>query len=148
MGVQVTTRNNTRNQLTVDFQVKRFCIFDNNFIPAVFNNNSGAALTNLVGGFFVARNVAVADQVIPVTSANLADVIGVAVFDGTYPSLANAGTLPISVVINGVIDATMLQMPSTVTLETTVGNKAFKDILNGLGFKMDQSTVENTKFDN
>lgn len=253
MGVQVTTRNNTRNQLTADFQVKRFCIFNNEYIPVVLNNNTGATIT-AQGGMFVVRNTAVADQVFPAigslgapvlpvltgsgsggtlaattyyvkqtaitpygettgsaeasvttsgstssilvtgtvvpgatgyktyigtttnaegqyfasstpvitlttatgtagtvptadTTSNLANVIGILLFESSL-SLTNGSTASGSAVINGVIDGTMTILPLNTTFDTIVGNKVFKDVLNGLGFKIDQSTVEHTKFDN
>ena len=253
MGVQATVRNNTRNQLFVDFQVQRFCIFNNQFIPGVLKNNTGVSAA-FGGGIFVARDTSVADQVVPVTgnigapvipvlsvvtatstlsattyyikqtaitpfgessgspeasiaisgttqsigvagtavpgatgyktyigtsagaegqwftsttpnititaptgtagtvptadtSGNLANAIGIWLQDGSV-TLANNATVPGSIVIDGVIDATMLTLPLNTTLDTTVGKFAFKDIINGLGFKLDQSTVENTKFDN
>lgn len=254
MGVQITTRSNTRNQLFADFQVNRFCIFDNRFIPGVLKNNTGVSAA-FSGGIFVARDTSTTDQVLPVTgnigapilpvlavvtatstlsnttyyikqtaitpygespgspeasiaisgttqsigvtgtvvpgatgyntyigtsagaeghyvtsitpnvtitsptgtatgtvpttdtSGNLANAIGIWLQDGSVTLAANA-TIPGSIVIDGVIDASMITLPLNTTLNTTVGNKAFKDIINGLGFKLDQSTVENTKFDN
>lgn len=255
MGVQATVRNNTRNQLFVDFQVQRFCIFNNQFIPGVLKNNTGVSAA-FTGGIFVARDTTTADQVLPVTgnlgapsaaptlsvvtatstlsattyfikqtaitpygetpgsaeaslaisgttqsigvvgtvvpgatgyntyigtsagaeghfvtsttpnvtitsptgtttgtvptadtSGNLANAIGIWLQDGSV-TLASNATVPGSIVIDGVIDATMLTLPLNTTLDTAVGKFAFKDIINGLGFKLDQSTVDNTKFDN
>jgi hypothetical protein len=254
MGVQATVRNNTRNQLFVDFQVQRFCIFNNQFIPGVLKNNTGVSAA-FTGGIFVARDTTTADQVLPVTgnigapvipvlavvtatstlaattyfivqtaitpygespvspeaslaisgttqsigvtgtvvpgatgyktyigtsagaeghyvtsvspnvtitspngttagtppaadtTGNLANAIGIWIQDGSV-TLASNATVPGSIVIDGVIDATMITMPLNTTLDTTVGKYAFKDIINGLGFKLDQSTVDNTKFDN
>jgi len=249
----VSTRNNTRNQLTADFQIKRFCIFNNEYIKAVFKNNTGVSAT-INGGIFVARDTTTPDQVLPVTgplvpaavpvltgstsggtlaantyyikqvalsqygealpsaeanvtttgstssiavagvavpgavsyrtyigtttnaegqyfasatpnitlttatgtakalptvdaSGNLDAAIGILLIEGPVV-LANNGTVAGSIVINGVIDATMLSLPLNTTLDTAVGNKAFKDVINGLGFKLDQTTVENTKYDN
>jgi hypothetical protein len=65
MGVQVTARNNTRNQLTVDFILSHFCLFDNEFIPATYKNNL-AANAVLQSAIMVARDTSVAGQVIPV----------------------------------------------------------------------------------
>lgn len=253
MGVQVTTRNNTRNQLTVDFQVKRFCIFDNQYIPVVLNNNTGATIV-AQGGIFVVRNTAIADQVFPAignvgapalpvltgsdsggtlaattyyikqtaitpygestgsaeanvttsgstssilvtgtvvpgatsyrtyigtsagaegqwfasstpvitlttatgtagtvpttdTTGNLANIIGILLFESSL-SLANGSTAAGSAVISGCIDGSMVILPLNTTFDTVVGNKTFKDVLNAIGFKIDQSTVDNTKFDN
>lgn len=254
MGVQVTTRNNTRNQLTVDFQVKRFCIFGNEYIKAVFKNNTGVTAT-FGGGIFVARDTGTTDQVLPVTgnigapvlpvlaivtatstlsattyyivqtaitpygespaspeaslaisgttqsigvtgtvvpgatgyktyigtssgaeghyvtsttpnvtitsptgtatgtvptadtTGNLANAIGILLIENNVSLAANATTSG-SIVIKGVIDSTMLIYPLNATPNTIVGSKVFKDVINGLGFKLDETTVDNTKFDN
>lgn len=253
MGVQVTTRNNTRNQLTVDFLLSHFCLFDNRFIPATFKNNTGLALS-LTGAMPVARDITTANQVIPVlgpigapavpvlaaitqtstlsattyfikqtaltvygestgsteasqaisgttqsisvtgvvvpgalkyrtyigtttnaegqyfetatpvlvittatgtsgtvptsdTSGNLANVIGFTIVEGTV-ALANSATSPISVVKSGNIDANYIILPPNTTFDTTVGNKAFQDVLNGVGFTMDRTGIDNTKIDN
>lgn len=253
MGVQVTTRNNTRNQLTVDFQVKRFCIFNNEFIKAVLKNNTGVSAT-FSGGMFVARDTSVTDQVLPLTgnigapvipvlsvvvatstfsattyyikqtaitpygespaspeasqaisgttqsigvagtvvpgatgyktyigtsaggegqwfasvtpnitltsptgtagtvpitdsTGNLANAIGILLLENSVTLASNATTAG-SIVINGIIDSTMLVYPLNTTPNTVVGSKVFKDVINGLGFKLDETTVDNTKFDN
>lgn len=254
MGVQVTTRNNTRNQLTIDYLLSHFCLFDNRFIPAVFKNNTGLSL-NLTGAMPVARDTSVANQVIPVlgnigapavpvlaavtqtstlsattyfivqtaltvygesvasveasqaitgttqsigvtgvpvtgalsyktyigtssgaeghyvtsstpsviitspngtaagtpptsdTTGNLANVIGFTIVEGTV-TLANSATLPISVVKSGSIDANYIILPPNTTFDTTVGSKAFQDVLNAVGFTMDRTGIDNTKIDN
>lgn len=253
MGVQITTRNNTRNQLTIDYLLSHFCLFDNRFIPATFKNNTGLPL-NLQGAMPVARDITIANQVIPVlgpigaglipvltnnaiggslaattyyikqtaltvygestgspeatvttsgttssigvagtvvpgalsyktyigtttnaegqwfasatpnitlttatgtsgtvptsdTTGNLANVIGFTISDGTI-TLANNGTAGISVVKSGSIDANYIIMPPNTTFDVTVGNKAFQDVLNGIGFTMDRTGIDNTKIDN
>lgn len=253
MGVQVTTRNNTRNQLTIDYLLSHFCLFDNRFIPATFKNNTGLPL-NLQGAMPVARDTTTANQVIPVlgpigaglipvltnnatggtlaattyyikqtaltvygestgspeanvttsgttssigvagtevagalsyrtyigtttntegqwfasatpnitlttatgtsgtvptsdTTGNLANVIGFTISEGTI-ALANNGTAGISVVKSGSIDANYIIMPPNTTFDVTVGSKAFQDVLNGIGFTMDRTGIDNTKIDN
>lgn len=253
MAVQITTRTNTRNQLTVDYLLSHFCLFDNRFIPATFKNNTGVSL-DLKGGIPVARDTSVANQVIPVlgpvgapllpvltgsasggslaattyyikqtaltvygettgspeasvttsgstssigvagtavpgalsyrtyigtttntegqwfasatpnitlttatgtagtvptsdTTGNLANVIGFAISEGTV-TLANNGTSAISVVIHGNIDANYIILSPNTTMDTIVGNKAFQDVLNGIGFTMDRTGIDNTKIDN
>lgn len=252
-GVQVTTRNNTRNQLTIDYLLSHFCLFDNRFIPATFKNNTGLPL-NLIGGMPVARDTTTANQVLPVlgpvgapalpvltgsasggalaantyyvkqtaltvygestgsaeasvttsgstssigvagtavpgalsyrtyigttsgaegqwfasttpnitlttatgtpgtvpttdNSGNLANVIGFVISDGTI-TLTNGSTAGISVVKSGSIDANYIILSPNTTMDTTVGNKAFQDILNGIGFTMDRTGIDNTKIDN
>lgn len=253
MGVQITTRTNTRNQLTVDFLLSHFCLFDNRFIPATFKNNTGLPLS-LTGAIPVARDTTTPNQVIPVlgpvgapvlpvltgsttggtlaattyyvkqtaltvygettgsteasvtttgstssigvngtevagalsyrtyigtttnaegqyfasatpditittatgtsgtvptsdTTGNLANVIGFTIVEGTVV-LANNGTSAISVVIHGNIDANYIILSPNTTFDTVVGNKAFQDVLNGIGFTMDRTGIDNTKIDN
>lgn len=146
MPVNVTQRNATRNQSTADFSVKRIAIFDNRFVPGVFKNNSGGSFT-LQAGMLVVRDTAVVNGFLPATAANLADVIGIAVQEGDVV-LANNGTTAINIVVSGTVDGNQLTFPATVTLDTVVGNKVLKDVLDNLGLHVDQSSVENTKFDN
>lgn len=253
MGVQVTSRNNTRNQLTIDYILSHFCLFDNEFIPATFKNNL-AANSILQSAIPVARDISTPGQVLPVlgpvgapalpvltgsttggalaattyyvkqtaitpygestgsaeasvttsgstssigvagtavsgalsyktyvgttagaegqwfasatpnftiitatgtagtvptsdTTGNLANVIGFVISEGQLTMASNA-TAPISVVKSGVIDANYIILPPNTTFDTVVGNKTFQDVLNGIGFTMDRSGVDNTKFDN
>lgn len=103
---------------------------------------TGAAATiNIVAG-----TSATASGLIPVTSSNLADVIGISKYDGEI-TLGVSETANIAYCIKGDIDASLLTLPSGVTLDTTVGNKALRDVLNDLGFVLFNVT-ENTNFDN
>jgi hypothetical protein len=77
----------------------------------------------------------------------LAGVIGFVISEGQVTMAANA-TLPISVVKSGVIDANYILLPPNTTFDTVVGSKTLQDVLNGIGFTMDRSGVDNTKFDN
>ena len=58
------------------------------------------------------------------------------------------GTKNINICTKGTIDGTALSLPEGVTLETAVGNKTLSDVLEGLGFHIDTSTIENTKIEN
>lgn len=84
---------------------------------------------------------------IPVTSANLADTIGVSKSDGSVV-LDPSDSLPINYGTKGTIDGNMLILPAGVTLETVVGAKTLRDILESLGLHVDTSSVELTNFDN
>jgi len=84
---------------------------------------------------------------IPVTSANLADTIGITALDGVV-ALPDSESLAINIGTKGTIDGTQLTLPAGVTLDTVVGNKVLRDILESLGLHIDTSTVENTKYDN
>lgn len=144
--VNINQRDQSRNQSTADYQTKRIFIFDNRYTEGVFKNN-GAAKITLIPGSLVARDTAVANGFIPVTAANLADVIGVSAND-TEIDLAVGQTSNINVCTKGTIEGIHLALPVGVTLNTTVGKKSLKDVLEGLGFHIEANALENTKFDN
>lgn len=146
MGMDVNQRDQSRNQSTADFQQKRIFIFDNRFEEGVFKNNGAAAMTLSLGSL-VARNTAVANGFIPVTAANLADTIGISANEYDIELPAN-GTSNINIATKGTIEAIHLALPVGVTLQTTVGNKSLRDVLEGLGFHIEVNALENTKFDN
>ena len=146
MSVEATQRNATRNQSTVDFERKNMFLFGNRYQEAVFLNNTGAEET-FTAGSLVLRDIATAGQIKPaIAGVTLADVIGILAVDGTVV-LADAGTTQCNYCIKGDIDASLLQLPATVTLDTVVGNKTLKDILTDLGFVLFNVT-ENSKTDN
>jgi hypothetical protein len=146
---QITQRaGTTRNQSAADFQQKKIFIWDNKFQKGVFKNTTGSSMT-LSAGMFVARNTAIAGGLIPVTSANFQDSIGVAAIEDDI-TLANNATVTISFCTGGGVDANSLVLPASVTFDSVPasGTKAFRDILEGEGLHLDFTTVENTKFDN
>ena len=85
------------------------------------------------------------DGISPVTSANIADVIGVLNIDDV--DLADGETKNANFAINGDIDGGLLVLPTGITLDSIVGSKSLKDILTGLGFVINNVT-ENTKYAN
>lgn len=89
---------------------------------------------------------AVADQLIPITSANLADVIGISANVDAI-SQAAAQVDPINYGVKGTVASDKLVLPGGVTLDTQVGNKTLRDVLEDVGFHLEAGT-ENTKFDN
>lgn len=146
MGQSVTQRNATRNQSTADFQIKRAFIFDNRFKEGAFKNTSAAALT-LSPVSLVARNTAIVNGFIPVTAANLADVVGISANETDIVLEVN-DVVNINICTKGTIEGIHLALPAGVTLNTTVGNKSLKDVLEGLGFHIEENALEMTKFDN
>lgn len=144
--VKVTQRNATRNQSTADYQSKRIFIFDNRFIEGTYKNNAETDDVLSVGKLCV-RDTATANGFLPATNANLANVVGVVDLDGSV-TLAENATTNINVCTKGTIDGNLLVLPSGVTLNTTVGSKSLRDVLEAIGLHVDTSTVENTKFDN
>jgi hypothetical protein len=143
----VNQRNVTRNQSTADYEVKRIFIFDNRFENGTYLNNDAEDNITLEAGMLVARNTSVAGGLIPVKSSNLANVIGIAAYEGSI-ELAPTETAVTAYATKGTIDGNKLVLPATITLNTTVGSKSLRDVLEGLGFHIDTSSVEHTKFDN
>jgi S-layer protein len=94
----------------------------------------------------VAGTAGATNGFIQVTSANLADVIGIADLDDSVVT-ANGDNVNISCCTGGSVESTFLVMPAGVTLATIVGNKTFQDVLEGIGFHL-ITGVSNTKFDN
>lgn len=147
--MKVDQRNVTRNQSTADYSVKKIFIFDNRYKFVQFSNPSGggAEAVEIESGMLVVRDTTNANGVLAATSANLANVIGVAKLDGKV-SVEPGSTLPIDICTKGTIDGNLLVLPATVTLNTTVGTKALTDVLESLGLHVDTSAVEHTNFDN
>lgn len=144
---QVTQRNATRNQSTADIRsTKKVFLFDNRFVPGIYKNTTGGALT-IESGYLAVRSTTVVDGFESATVDNLADVIGVLMVDETV-TLANNGTTPLNIGTKGNIDGGLLVLPATVTLNTVVGNKRLKDILETLGLHIDTGATEHTQTDN
>ena len=139
-------RNQTRNQSTADYQIKRIFIFDNRFKEGVYKNTDVAEAT-LAPYSLAARSATIVDGLIPVAAGNLADVVGITANEQSIV-LAAAGTTNINICTKGTIEAIHLSLPAGVTLNTVVGAKTLKDILEGIGFHIEENAVENTKFDN
>lgn len=144
--MSVTQRNVTRNQSTADYDIKKIFIFDNRFVEGIFKNVTNSVPV-LQAGMLVARSATIPGGLIPVTSANLADVIGVCAVEGQN-TLATDATINVNYCAKGTIDGNMLVLPATVTLDTVVGTKVLRDVLESLGLHVDTSSVQHTKFDN
>lgn len=87
--------------------------------------------------------IALSDALIPATSSNLADVIGISDIEGSVEML-DTEALTISFATKGTILSNALVFPNGVTLDTLVGNKTLRDVLEGIGFHL-ESAVEHTK---
>jgi hypothetical protein len=130
--VSAVQRNATRNQSTVDITRKNVFTYGNRYREAIFKNNSGGSLT-IDSGSLVLRDTTTVANVLPaIAGATLADVIGVLFVDGPI-TLANNATTSVNYCISGDIDAGLLSLPATVTLDTVVGNKLLRDVLTDLG---------------
>ncbi len=93
---------------------------------------------------YVQGTASIANSFIPVTSSNLADVIGITAVDGSV-ALDGGETSFINICTKGTIDGNFLTLPSGVTLDTVVGAKILRDIIESLGIHVDTSSVEQTK---
>lgn len=147
MSIDATQRNATNNQSTVDFVRKNLFLYGARFAKGVLANNidPSASQTATIGQLVV-RDTTTAGQLELATSLNLADVLGITFMDETV--LASLGeTVAIDYAIRGDIDGALLSLPDTVTLDTVVGNKALRDVLNDLGFVI-FTVQEQTKTDN
>jgi hypothetical protein len=111
---------------------------------ALAQTGTGAASTITV----VQGVASVAGGLIPVTATNLADTIGIAAMEGDIVALAGGATLQIMHCVKGDVDANLFVLPAGVTLDTPVGNKALRDVLEGLGLHLVNGSIENTKADN
>lgn len=98
-------------------------------------------VATVVGGL-----IAFEDQLLPATSENLADVIGILFVEGVT-EVANGDIMNVNYAISGDVDAGLLLFPVGVTINTVVGNKSLKDVLTDLGFVLNNVT-ENSNFDN
>tara|TARA_R110000822_G_scaffold259530_1_gene384664 strand:+ start:2828 stop:3286 length:459 start_codon:yes stop_codon:yes gene_type:complete len=152
MSVSAIQRNATNNQSTVDYTRKQIFIYGNEFQSAILANTTIVEQI-AVTGQLVTRDTATAGQVNLATASNLADVIGITFIDSTTLAVASSGggtdggTTSLDYAVNGTIDNGLLELPATVTLDTVVGNKALRDILNDLGFIL-RDVTENSKIDN
>jgi hypothetical protein len=144
LGVYATQRNATNNQSTVDFQRDNIFMFQNRFQEAVLVNK-GAPAVEMATGMLVVRDTDTAGQVELAAIGTLANVIGITFMNPV--TLAQNETSEINYAISGDIDVSLLELPDSVTLDTTVGAKALRDILTDLGFVL-QNVTETSKFDN
>lgn len=144
IGVYATQRNATNNQSTVDFQRDNIFMFQNRFQEAVLVNK-GATAVEMATGMLVVRDTDTAGQVELAASGTLANVIGITFMNPV--TLAQNETSEINYAISGDIDVSLLELPNSVDLDTTVGAKALRDILTDLGFVLNNVT-ETSKFDN
>lgn len=144
IGVYATQRNATNNQSTVDFQRDNIFMFQNRFQEAVLVNK-GASAVEMATGMLVVRDTDTAGQVELAASGTLANVIGITFMNPV--TLEQNETSEINYAISGDIDVSLLELPSGVTLDDAVGDKALRDILTDLGFVLNNVT-ETSKFDN
>ena len=147
MSITATQRDATNNQSTVDYIRKNLFLYGVRFAKGVLANKTDpeASQTATIGQLVV-RDTDTDGQVTLATASNLADVLGITFMD-TAILADNAATVAIDYAIRGDIDGGLLQLPTNVTLDTTVGNKALRDVLNDLGFVI-FAVQEQTKIDN
>lgn len=143
-GIYSNQRNATNNQSTVDFDRRNVFLFDNRFQEAVLINKTASSV-EMETGMLVVRDTNTAGQVQLATSTTLANVIGITFMNPV--TLGQNETSEINYAVKGDIDVSLLELPSGVTLDDTVGDKALRDVLTDLGFVL-KNVTENSKFDN
>lgn len=116
-------------------------VVEGNVADLVQTGTGAAAAVTVVNG-----TDAVADGLIPITADNLANAIGISANVEDLSQEA-ASSDPISYATKGTVAEGLITLPGGVTLNTLVGNKSLRDILEDIGFHLEAST-ENTKFDN
>jgi|GEM_PF-1604255 hypothetical protein len=147
MSITATQRNETNNQSTVDYVRKNLFLYGARFYKGVLANNTDPEASQAATiGQLVVRDTGNAGQLELATADNLADVIGIT-FMNPATLADNAATVKIDYAIKGDIDGGLLSLPTNVALDTTVGNKALRDILTDLGFVI-FTVQEQTKIDN
>ena len=147
MSITATQRDETNNQSTVDFVRKNLFLYGARFAKGVLANKTDPEVSQTATiGQLVVRDTTTAGQLELATDANLADVIGITFMDTTILA-DNDATVAIDYAIRGDIDGSLLLLPDGVTLDTVVGNKALRDVLNDLGFVI-FTVQEQTKIDN
>lgn len=151
MSVTITQRDATNNQSYADYSRKKIGIFNNRHIEGDFKNTSGASL-DLKPGMFAVRSASIADGFIPASytdadTHNLGGLVGIVDINGTV-TLANNAIKHVTLIRSGGIDGNNLVLPAGMTLDSLVGSVALKDLLNQMGFDIDFTTVDLTKFDN
>jgi len=150
MPIKGTQTVSTLNQSTVNIERQNLWLSKNRYQTATFLNNTGAEAV-FASGSLVLRDLTASEQIKPaIAGATLVSVIGVLKtnMDGEV-TLADAETTPANYCIGGDLDASLLKLPTGVTLATvpTGAAKNLKDILTDLGFVLFNVT-EGTKFDN
>lgn len=91
---------------------------------------------------------ATASGLIPVTSSNLANIVGIARIEGSV-AVNPSESLQVNYCTHGTVDGNLVILPSGVTWNTVVStNFELLDIVEGLGIHVDLTSVENTKYDN
>jgi len=145
--MDVEQKNVTRNQSTALYTLEHIFIFDNRYDEKTFNNTTATAQVTLLPGHLLFKLNATDVDLLD-AAANIANVVGIcAVAEENI--VADAGTLPINMAIQGDIAEEGLVLTGGVTLDTVIPTTqlTLRDRLNELGFHL-VSGVENTKHDN
>ena len=145
--MSVEQKNVTRNQSTALYTLEHIFLFDNRYDEKTFNNTTATAQVTLLPGHLLFKLNATDVDLLD-AAANIENVVGIcAVAEENI--VADAGTLPINMAIQGDIAEEGLVLTGGVTLDTVIPTTqlTLRDRLNELGFHL-VSGVENTKHDN
>lgn len=133
MGQNINITDQTRNQATISLTSKKVFLFDNRYSSETVSNPSETDPVTIEPGTLLVRSAA--GVVVPATSGNLANVVGISAEKVTVES---EGTAPITYGVKGTVAQNALVFPSGVTLATVVGSPlTLKDKLELLGFHLE-----------
>lgn len=133
----------TRNQSTATYSHSQLILHSPKYGPEIVYKNTTEADLVAKSGLLVVRDLTTTGQMKSATTLNLADVVGVLLINDSL-TLASNAVVNGQYLIGGELDATQLILPATITLDTVVGEKFLRDILNDLGFKL-INIVEHSK---
>lgn len=123
------------------------------FTASTTGNKTNLAATGtgaLPVATITAGTAGVANGLVPVTLANVVDVVGILLMEDNEPvTVATTTTLNVNYGLHGDVDETNIVLPEGMTLDTVPSGttKTVRDILNALGFHLEFYT-STTKFDN
>ena len=139
----VTSRNQTRNQVTFDYDFSKLFLWDNKY-RKVNIVATGADLA-LKGGMLIGA-VGATYQVYKSGTANIS-VVGVLAEDDF--TIANGSNADVQVCIGGRVNSSLLLLDGTDTLATVVSNRTIQDRITGESMGIEIAlNDELTKLDN
>jgi len=139
----VTSRNQTRNQVTFDYDYSKIFLWNNQYRKVNIANASGSDLV-LTAGMLIGA-VGATYQVYKSGTSNIS-VVGVLAESVTIVNGTNAD---VDICIGGRVNGALLTLDGTDTLDTIVSNRTIRDRIAGesLGIEVAASD-ELTKTDN
>lgn len=149
----VTASNQTNNQAKFDYDISKIFIWNNRYISATFNNDTGAE-ADFAPGTVVARIASTAKIVVLDPTAIDGSQIPIGVLKSSITALADAADKVVNFCYAGdvVEDKLILQGSDTLATVVTIGTgtentRIIRDMLTSVGINIIESD-EQTEFDN